>query len=181
LAKKNPVLDKIYKIIFSFYKNVIARTPIALSQDKKVMDAGNWHGNDSAWRMLVDLMHIITYADSSGSLHKTPQRTMFSFVDGIIGGENDGPLAPDAVQSGVILAGSNLLAVDITATRLMGLDHSKLKWIDHLKKSGDYGITDEQDISVISDSSQYSNFFGSDAKMPAFKPHPGWQEFLELK
>ena len=45
----------------------------------------------------------------------------------MIGGENNGPLAPDPVAAGVLLAGENLLAVDLVAARLMGFDPLKIR------------------------------------------------------
>lgn len=81
---------------------------------------GNWYGNDTAWRMALDLNRILLFADASGKLQLTQQRQYFSVIDGIIGGEGEGPLHPDDYPAGVVLAGSNPLAVDWLATQLMG-------------------------------------------------------------
>ena len=48
------------------------------------LDAGNWHGNDSAWRMAADLMKVFVFADRGGELQGAPQRRMFSIVDGVV-------------------------------------------------------------------------------------------------
>jgi hypothetical protein len=87
---------------------------------------GNWHGNDTAWRMALDLCRVVLTADSHGVVHSTPQRKYFSFIDGVVGGQGDGPLRPDSYPSGVILAGANPLSVDWVATRLMGLDPERI-------------------------------------------------------
>jgi hypothetical protein len=82
--------------------------------------AGAWHGNDTAWRMAIDLARIASYADREGRMRETPQRGNLALVDGIIGGQGDGPLSPDPVRSGVVLFGDNVAAVDWAACRLIG-------------------------------------------------------------
>ena len=52
---------------------------------------GAWHGNDTTWRMAMDLARIVTYADAAGVMHDTPPRGIVVLTDGIIGGEGDGP------------------------------------------------------------------------------------------
>jgi len=81
--------------------------------------------------MCIDLLKLIIFADGSGKLHKKQQRRLFSIVDGVIGGENNGPLNADPIESGVLLAGDNFLAVDIVGSRLMGFDPKKIKMFDY--------------------------------------------------
>jgi len=88
---------------------------------------GNWRGNDTAWRMVLDLNRVLRFADASGDLQAEPTRRYFSVVDGLIGGDGEGPLHPDPYPSGVVLAGFNPLAVDWVATRLMGFDPARLR------------------------------------------------------
>jgi uncharacterized protein (DUF362 family) len=88
--------------------------------------SGNWYGNDTAWRMAIDLNRVLLYADAEGCLHGTPVRRFFSVVDGIIGGEGNGPLDPRPRPAGVVLAGANPVAVDAVAARLIGFDPRKL-------------------------------------------------------
>ena len=82
--------------------------------------AGGWYGNDTIWRSVLDLNKILLYADREGVMRSKRQRKFFSVVDGIIGGEGDGPVLAMPKVSGVLLAGFNPMAVDICATRLMG-------------------------------------------------------------
>ena len=51
--------------------------------------------------MVVDLVKIIYFADSEGKFHSYRQRKIFSIIDGIIGGEKEGPLISDSKKSGV--------------------------------------------------------------------------------
>lgn len=66
-------------------------------KNKKILEGGNWYGNDSAWRMACDLLRIFLFADKDGNIHEKLVRRVFSIVDGIIGGEGNGPLAPSGL------------------------------------------------------------------------------------
>jgi uncharacterized protein (DUF362 family) len=57
---------------------------------------------------------------------KIPQ---FSIVDGIVGMEGNGPLQGEARHSGVLIFGSDLVAVDATASRLMKVEPRKIKYL----------------------------------------------------
>ena len=87
--------------------------------------AGGWYGNDTVWRPVLDLNKILLYADANGKMHGTQQREFFSVIDGIIGGDGDGPVITKAKPRGVVVGGFNPLAVDICATRRMGFDYRK--------------------------------------------------------
>lgn len=87
---------------------------------------GSWYGNDTAWRMTLDLTRIALYADANGVIRDVPQRRFFSVVDGVMAGEGEGPLSPTAKPCGALLAGSNPLAVDLVCARLMGFDAAKI-------------------------------------------------------
>jgi uncharacterized protein (DUF362 family) len=59
----------------------------------------------------------------------------FNIVDGIVGMEGYGPIQGEAKHSGVVVLGSDPVAVDATCARLMGLDPEK---ITHLSRSGEF-------------------------------------------
>jgi uncharacterized protein (DUF362 family) len=50
-------------------------------------------------------------------------------VDGIVGMEGDGPLYGAPVPSGVLVVGTDLLAVDATGARLMGFDPTQIDYL----------------------------------------------------
>lgn len=87
---------------------------------------GNWHGNDTTWRMVHDLNLVLCYARADGRMSDRPQRRVLNVVDGIIGGERDSPLQPTAHPAGILMAGTNPLAVDLAAATVMGLDCAKV-------------------------------------------------------
>jgi uncharacterized protein (DUF362 family) len=53
----------------------------------------------------------------------------FAIVDGIVGMEGNGPLQGQAIDSGVLIFGEDLVAVDATAVRLMKLEPKKIKYL----------------------------------------------------
>ncbi|MGB8990856.1 MAG: DUF362 domain-containing protein, partial [Desulfobaccales bacterium] len=73
---------------------------------------GAWRGNDTAWRMAVDLARIVSYADSAGVMQAKPCRPHLACIDGIVGGEGQGPLKPQAVHSGLLLWADNPAIAD---------------------------------------------------------------------
>jgi uncharacterized protein (DUF362 family) len=74
-------------------------------------------------------------------------RPQLAIVDGIVGMEADGPLVGRARDSGVLLVGADGVAVDATASRLMGFDPDQVL---HLRFAGLWGlgVTDGGRIEV---------------------------------
>ena len=64
---------------------------------------GGWHGNDTVWRMCLDLNRVLLYSNRKGHLCETPRRAVLSIADGIVAGEGDGPLKSDPRAMGIIL------------------------------------------------------------------------------
>jgi len=142
---------------------------------------GNWFGNDTAWRMALDLNRILLTCDKEGKVCDSVERKYFSFIDGIVGGQGNGPLAPDAYPSGVILAGSNPLAVDWVATRLMGLDPRKIpmyarapqqmcEWLPNL---------DIGNVEVNSNRAEWNCLLHNSESIFRFATAPGWRGQIE--
>jgi uncharacterized protein (DUF362 family) len=183
LAKQSVPLEYIHRSIYWLHGKFIKPFGIRVEKKKRILDAGNWFGNDSAWRMSVDLLKIIMFADKNGKLQKTPQRRLFSIIDGIIGGDKKGPLDPDPVYSGVLVAGENLLATDIVGTRLMGFNPSKVKMFNYLlsEYNWNYGLKDYSDIKICANSKEIiACLKDNENKFYNFQPHPGWIGKIEI-
>lgn len=90
---------------------------------------GAWYGNDTCWRMCLDLNYVLRFANKDGKICDTPQRRFFSLVDGIVSGEGNGPLKPDPRPIGALLAGKSPFHVDYVASYIMGFDPRKLSQI----------------------------------------------------
>jgi uncharacterized protein (DUF362 family) len=90
--------------------------------------AGNWYGNDTTWRMVLDLNRCLYYSDAEGLRLDAgrPVRRVLSVLDGIVAGEGEGPLAPRDRPLGVVLAATDPVALDLVALRLMGFDERRI-------------------------------------------------------
>ena len=87
---------------------------------------GSWSGNDTVWRMALDLNRILVYGRSDGTMADVPQRTILHVSDGIIAGQGRGPLAPQPFELGVLLAGRNPAAMDWVGALLLGLEPTRI-------------------------------------------------------
>lgn len=90
--------------------------------EKNVDLEGSWYGNDTVWRMCLDLQKILHYGRKDGTLSDCRQRTVLTITDAIICGEGNGPLSPTPVPLGMMTMGTNVAAVEWIHARLMGLD-----------------------------------------------------------
>ena len=144
---------------------------------QKIVRSGNWHGNDTCWRMVVDLNKCLFYFDGAGQPRAKPLRYL-AVVDGIIAGEGNGPMAPDPKPCGVIVAGENPLAVDSVCASLMGFDWKKIRMLTggfavERKKIAGFSY---EDVTVKSNEAKWAkplHAFQKDDGF-AFKPHFGW-------
>ncbi len=69
-------------------------------------------------------------------------------VDGIVGMEGDGPLFGGAVPTGAMIAGNDLLAVDATCARLMGMEPAAIDFLSFGGWAG-VGAVEESKIQVV--------------------------------
>jgi uncharacterized protein (DUF362 family) len=53
----------------------------------------------------------------------------FAIIDGVVGMEGNGPLQGHAKDSGILIFGEDLVAVDATAARLMRIEPKKIKYL----------------------------------------------------
>ncbi len=181
LARKSRTADAVYQTARRLYRATV-KPFLQFSQETALFDAGNWHGNDSAWRMTADLAKILFFADADGRMHDVPQRALFCVVDGIVAGERRGPLEPDARATGCLVAGTNPFAVDIVTTRLMGFDPRKIHQFDvAFDPSWKFGLSSFADIEVRIGDRVVPDFLTADAteRYFGFVPHPGWVGHIE--
>ena len=149
---------------------------------QKVVRSGNWHGNDTCWRMVLDLNKCLYDFDGAGQPRQKPLRYL-AVVDGIIGGEGNGPMSPDAKPCGIILAGIHPAAVDMAAATLMGFDWQKLRLLKNsfeIQKRNFIPFR-SSDISLASNNLEWDGPLGQAGDRFAFKPHFGWVGEIELE
>jgi uncharacterized protein (DUF362 family) len=146
------------------------------------IEDGMWNGNDTLWRAVLDVQHAAYYADASGRLRDTPQRTHFALIDGIVGGEGNGPISPDPKPAGALVGGTVPCVVDTAAASLMGFDVERIPVLVQGMREleqGDPGVGDRVRAVV-----------GEEELTPAelrarhelgFKPHPNWPGLVEKR
>ena len=88
------------------------------------ISAGSWHGNETVWRMTLDLNHLLYFGNQ-------PPGQIISIVDGIIAGEGEGPLNPSRKPAGLLVAGENPAYIDASLAALMGYNISRVPTVYH--------------------------------------------------
>jgi uncharacterized protein (DUF362 family) len=87
---------------------------------------GGWHGNDTTWRMTLDLNRIALYGRADGSMADAPQRTLWSLTDALVAGDGEGPLAPAPLALGVVTCAASAAAADAVHAALLRLDGERI-------------------------------------------------------
>jgi hypothetical protein len=146
-----------------------------------LLQGGSWYGNDTAWRMALDLAQLVFYADATPSLYDVVRRKHLSIIDGIIGGEGEGPLSSTPVNSGVLIFGDDVAVVDALAVRIMGYDPLLLPIVSRAFSLARYPIStqrQEEDCLVIHNGVQYRHSDVAPVLGRQFRPPNGWVEHL---
>ena len=135
------------------------------SKTARVTHRGAWYGNDTIWRMVVDLYLGL----------KKKSRRYFSVIDGIMGGEGKGPFCPTAKHSNCLIVGDDLLAVDCVATRYMGINPLKIKYLNYFL-ARHFDDVNLDNLKVCVDNFELTNFFKSDNLYKDFEVINSWEE-----
>jgi uncharacterized protein (DUF362 family) len=101
---------------------------------------GSWWGNDTVWRMVLDLQRILRYGRPDGSFASTPQRKVLTIADAIVAGEGEGPMAPDPVPAGFLTGAMNPAAAEWVHAGLMGFDPRKIPLVREAFSRFDYPL-----------------------------------------
>jgi uncharacterized protein (DUF362 family) len=116
----------------------LRRADIIVSMPK--LKTHHWVGVTLSMKNLFGVMPGVFYGWPKNVLHHhgIPEsilditgtvRPHLAIVDGIVGMEGDGPVMGTAKEAGVLVLGTNLPAVDATATRLMGIDPWRIPYL----------------------------------------------------
>jgi uncharacterized protein (DUF362 family) len=98
---------------------------------------------------LVDLLAI----------QKEIHTGLFCIMDGTTAGNGPGPRIMEPVTKDVLLAGSDQVAVDAAAARLMGFDPMRIKYIRLAHEAG-LGVGRPDDIEIVGDTDLTSQSWG---------------------
>jgi len=140
---------------------------------------GDWSGNDTCWRSALDINKILLYGTVEGALKTEKVRRYFSVIDGVLAGDQTGPLAPTPRAEGVLVAGFDPLSVDQVATQIMGFAPELIRDQARASQLSQYPISNSEiPIQTISNIPEWQNTIkpGSDLQ---FRPHFGWTYYLQ--
>ena len=144
-----------------------------LSKPRKVHQiAAAWHGNDTTWRMVMDLNQIVLFGKADGTLSDIQQRKLYSLGDGIIGGQGDGPLKPMPLPLGVMTFTDNSALHDVALCKMMGFSEQKIPLIN---EAGQW--IQNKEINVFLNDKKIELSELSEYKIQTTPP-PGWVEHL---
>lgn len=142
---------------------------------------GSWYGNDTVWRMSLDLQRILLYGDSSGKLGSRPARQTLHVTDAIVAGEGNGPLEPSPVECGFVTGSRNAAAAEWVHARLMGFEPRRIPIVAHAFDDFAYPIADfaPESIEAILDGARVAEDRLSPFDGRAFRPADGWVGHVE--
>lgn len=137
--------------------------------------AAGWYGNDTCWRMVMDLNLIIKYGRKDGTLADVPQREIWSLCDGVIGGQGNGPLNPKPLPLGIISFSNSSPLNDVCICKLMGFDPEHISLIAaahrQIQQDDNHILWKGKEVS-LDELEQYA---------VETRPSPGWEDFLYRK
>jgi uncharacterized protein (DUF362 family) len=155
----------------------------AFGDSKNSIRSGNWYGNDTAWRMVLDLNRCLLYGNADGTLRRNNPKRYYSVIDGVLGMEGDGPMGGIPINSNVIICGEDPVAVDTVASRVMGFDWRKIPVIREAYNVQNLPVTKIpiENITVISDEPKWCGKFIEieNQDFLHFTPHFGWKDHIE--
>jgi uncharacterized protein (DUF362 family) len=150
----------------------------------KVVRNGSWYGNDTAWRMILDLNKVLSYACCDGLMRSEApicKKRYIGIVDAIMAGEGEGPLSPDAVAMGYIMCGTNPVAIDATCAVLMGFDPLKIPTIAKAFEIRHFPLCDFkfEEIRIFLNGMKHCIDDLPKERIVPFQPQHGWKGHLE--
>jgi uncharacterized protein (DUF362 family) len=149
-----------------------------------VIRSGNWFGNDTIWRMCLDLNKLVFYGNADGTLRPPlaqNRKRHYVLVDGILAGQGRGPLNPDPLPAGAVLFGIHPPSVDAVCAYLMGFDPAKIPIVSRAFHCKEFPLAnhDLRQIVVHSNRSAWNRALLEISNTLHFEPHFGWKGHIE--
>lgn len=144
---------------------------------------GAWRGNDTVWRAILDLVRIAYYGGPDAVMADNKRRRIFTLIDGIISGEDEGPLEAKAKKTDCVLAGMNPIATDAVMATLMNHNWEKIPTIREGAAVEQWPIFEGSinDIYVHYEGTAYPLADVPELNIcEPFLPAFGWRNYIEL-
>lgn len=142
---------------------------------------GEWYGNDTTWRMVLDLNQIVLYGLVTGQLAERPVRRIFSLTDAIVAGDAFGPLAPEPLALGAVTFATSSAFADLAHTALMQFDWQKIALIREAFAARPGALVAQRaaDLTVGCDGQVWTWEETARRFGRPFRPPRGWQGHVE--
>jgi uncharacterized protein (DUF362 family) len=98
-----------------------------------------------------NMLHWAGIEESIADLHAAFPRH-FAIVDGIVGMEGNGPIQGTPKNAGVLVAGSDPVAVDATCCRVMRIDPMRIRYLQLAARPGSVSRISEDRIRQLGES-----------------------------
>ncbi|MCB8999484.1 MAG: DUF362 domain-containing protein [Bacteroidales bacterium] len=175
--RTSPALSRLFSPIMSLGKKIFGN-------NKQTIRGGAWYGNDTIWRMIIDINKVLLYSNPDGSLkpNSVNQRKKYlTIVDAILCGEGNGPKIPDPKNLNYIIQGENATTVDAVCSELMGFNYNKIPIIKNSFNIRNYPITtcDSTEIIACFEDGEYSLENIPENKKSLFIASNGWIHHIE--
>ena len=142
---------------------------------------GNWYGNDTIWRTILDLNRIVRYADKEGILQNIPQRKVLNIADMIISGEKEGPLSPTPKKVGVIAMSEDAVSLDEVLATIMGINKEYIPTIRNASVLHPLSIGKGSGI-IVSNNKKWDSKLSAEL-LPedcfSFELTSGWKDYIQ--
>ncbi len=135
--------------------------------------SAGWSGNDTCWRMVMDLNKIALYGKSDSTISDSKCRVLYSLSDGIIGGQGDGPLYPKPLPLGIIMFSNSSYLNDVAVCKLFDFDINKIPLIKNA-----YEHCDFYNSEIQCNGRKISNIDELSSEAIEVEPPPGWIDML---
>jgi uncharacterized protein (DUF362 family) len=177
IEKQNIGMQLLYHFFIKTIKTVQGSTG-----EKQQFIVGQWYGNDTIWRTILDLNLILLYGDRNGRLDlESPARSILTIGDLIIAGEKSGPLEPSPKDLGVILSSNNCVLFDYVFCKIAGFDCDLIPMVKN-SINNPFLIKEKVENIVINSNISTINIIPiRDIEFPfdwRFKPNPLWNDVL---
>lgn len=161
---------------------VVARK--VLGRSGEVVRSGNWYGNDTIWRMILDLNKVLFYGNADGTIRPDApenRKRYIGVVDAIRAGEGYGPLEPEPVEMHYLICGTNPAAIDAVSAKLMGFDFRRILSITRAFDIQRYNFCPfrPEDIEIHCEGCQYHLPALQDNLVVPFDAPLGWKGHVE--
>jgi uncharacterized protein (DUF362 family) len=135
-----PLLSHYTALGHLYFPETILKADLIVSMPK--LKTHHWAGVTLSMKNFFGLVPGSVYGWPKNALHRAgiPESIVdinstvpvptFAIVDGIVGMEGNGPIQGDARACGVLIFGSDLVAVDATAARVMTLNPRKVPYLE---------------------------------------------------